>query len=40
MRDLVFVLLAVGFFALALLFVRACERIVGEPAPLEERPKP
>jgi hypothetical protein len=39
-RDLVFVLLAVGFFALAVLFVRACELIVGEPAPLVERPKP
>ena len=35
-RDLVFVVLVVGFFALAVLFVRACELVVGEPAPLEE----
>jgi hypothetical protein len=39
-RDLVFVLLAVGFFALAVLFVRACALIVGEPPALEERPTP
>jgi hypothetical protein len=38
-RDLLFVLVAVGFFTLAVLFVRACELIVGEPPPLEERPK-
>lgn len=38
-RDLVFLVLAVGFFALAVLFVGACELIVGEPAPLEEQPK-
>jgi hypothetical protein len=39
MRDLVFFLLAVGFFALAVLFVRACELIVGEAPALEEQPK-
>jgi hypothetical protein len=39
MRDLVFLLLATGFFALAVLFVRACELIVGEPPALEEQPK-
>jgi hypothetical protein len=37
MRDLVFFLLAVGFFALAVLFVRACGLIVGEPPVLEEQ---
>ena len=29
MRDVVFVALTVGFFALAALFVRGCARIVG-----------
>jgi hypothetical protein len=38
-RDLVFFVLAVGFFALAVLFVRACQRVVGEPSALEEQPK-
>jgi hypothetical protein len=38
-RDLVFVVLPVGLFALAVLFVRACELIVGEPELLEREPK-
>ena len=29
MEDLIFIALLVAFFALALLFVRACERIIG-----------
>jgi hypothetical protein len=29
MKDLIFVLITVGFFALAALYVRACARIVG-----------
>jgi hypothetical protein len=28
-RDVVFVLVVIGFFLLAVLFVRACEAIVG-----------
>jgi hypothetical protein len=39
MRDLIFVLLTVGFFAVAALYVRACARIVGSDeheAPAEE----
>jgi hypothetical protein len=39
MRDLVFLLLAVGFFVLAFLLVRACELFVGEAPALEEQPK-
>jgi hypothetical protein len=38
-KDLIFVLLTVGFFALAALYVRACARIVGpeeEEAPADE----
>jgi hypothetical protein len=31
--DLLFVAVVVGFFALAVLFVRACELIVGRKAP-------
>lgn len=30
MRDLVFLLVAVGFFALAFAYVRGCARLVGE----------
>ncbi len=33
LRDIVFVLIVIGFFLLSALFVRACEAIVG---PLEE----
>ena len=40
MQDLAFAVLAVGFFALAVLFVRACELIVGEPPLLEEERRP
>ena len=29
MRDIVFVLFTAGFFALAVVFVGACERLVG-----------
>jgi len=28
-RDLLFILVGVGFFALAVVFVRACELVVG-----------
>ena len=35
MRDVLFVLVVVAFFALAAVFVRACEAIVGRD--LEER---
>jgi len=34
MRDLVFLTLTVGFFSLAALVVRACDRIVG-PDPVD-----
>lgn len=39
MSDLVFLLVTVGFFALAVGFVHVCDRIVGrgEPAPPTER---
>jgi hypothetical protein len=36
-RDLIFVLGVVGFFAAAVLFVRACELVVGPGAALEEQ---
>jgi hypothetical protein len=37
-RDLVFLLLTAGFFALTVVFVRACERLVGvNRQPDEER---
>jgi hypothetical protein len=29
MKDLIFVLITIGFFALTALYVRACARIVG-----------
>lgn len=32
MKDLLFVLVSVGFFALAGLYVRACARILGDDA--------
>jgi hypothetical protein len=35
-RDLIFVLGVVGFFAAAVLFVRACELVVGLGSTLEE----
>jgi hypothetical protein len=35
-RDLAFVLLVLGFFAIAVLFVRACELILGARPALEE----
>jgi hypothetical protein len=31
MRDLLFVAVVVGFFALAVLLVRACELVLGRP---------
>jgi hypothetical protein len=37
--DLVFLALAVGFFAVATLFVRACQVVVGAGSNLEEREK-
>jgi hypothetical protein len=39
-RDLVFVALAVGFFALAVLFVRACAWLLDERDVLEDAPRP
>jgi hypothetical protein len=36
-RDIISVLGVVGFFAVAVLFVRACELVVGSGAALEER---
>jgi hypothetical protein len=36
-RDVIFVLGALGFFAAAVLFVRACELVVGPGSTLEER---
>jgi hypothetical protein len=36
MRDLLFVLLVLGFFAVAVLFVRACELVVGARQAVEE----
>jgi hypothetical protein len=38
--DLVFLLVVVGFFAVAVLFVRACELIVGRRGPLEPGREP
>ena len=35
MADLVYVLVMVGFFALAAAFVVACERIIGSAAPYD-----
>jgi hypothetical protein len=37
MRDLVYLGLTVGFFGLAAVFVRACDRVLG-PDPLAELP--
>lgn len=36
MRDIVFLALVVGFFALALIFVRACDLILGRSAGFEQ----
>jgi hypothetical protein len=36
--DLLFVALVVAFFVLAVLVVRGCAAIVGEPAPLDGEP--
>jgi len=36
MRDLIFPALVVGFFAIAVTFVRACELLVGRRAALDE----
>jgi hypothetical protein len=36
-RDLVFLALVVGFFAIATVFVRACRAVVGAGSDLEER---
>ena len=33
MSDLLLVALVIGFFALAALYVRGCERLVGRPEP-------
>jgi hypothetical protein len=37
-KDLIFVLLTVGFFALAALYVRACARILGPEESESEAP--
>jgi hypothetical protein len=39
-RDIVFLALVVGFFASAVLFVRACELILGRGALLEPEREP
>jgi hypothetical protein len=39
-RDLAFLVIIVAFFALAVLVVRACALIVGEPQLLEEESRP
>jgi hypothetical protein len=36
-RDVIFVLGVLGFFAVAVLFVRACEFVVGPGSALEEQ---
>jgi hypothetical protein len=36
-RDLIFVLCALGFFAAAVLFVRACDLVVGSGSTVEEQ---
>jgi hypothetical protein len=36
-RDFIFVLGVFGFFAVAVLFVRACELVVGAGSALEEQ---
>jgi hypothetical protein len=38
-RDLVFLALVVGFFAIATVFVRACQAIAGAGSDVEEREK-
>jgi hypothetical protein len=35
-RDLIFIALVAGFFAVASLFIRACELIVGRGSPTGE----
>lgn len=37
MADLVFLALVAGFFGIAVLFVRACELVVGQRGALEAR---
>jgi hypothetical protein len=39
MRDIVFIVLTGGFFTLTVLFVRACERLVGVHRALDEEPR-
>ena len=40
MADLIYVMVIIGFFALAALFVVACDRIIGpDEATLETRPE-
>jgi hypothetical protein len=42
MRDVIYLLLTVGFFAVAAALVAACDRIVGadpSPSPTEAAPK-
>lgn len=37
MADVAFVLVLIAFFALAVLFVRACDRIIGPDEAVEKR---
>ena len=40
MRDLVFFLIFTGFFVLVVLFVRACDLILGGRSAAEAEPRP
>lgn len=40
MRDVVFVAVTVGFFALAAAYISACSRIIGREAAVEVEPEP
>jgi hypothetical protein len=35
MRDVLFVAITIGFFALCVAYIRACARIIGHEAPAE-----
>jgi hypothetical protein len=40
MRDVVFLTAVIAFFALAVVFVRGCELVLGRWSPLEEDGRP
>jgi hypothetical protein len=40
MRDLIFLVIVLGFFAVAVLFVRGCELILGAREGVEEARRP